>query len=441
MGKTSSNWTIFHLATFTTLCLLFLSRGSYSKDDDSRQLVKANLTDDEFLDQLQQATFLFFWEQANATTGQVKDRSVTHGQNDTDRKIASIASTGYGLSALTIAHKREYRNRSEIVERVRNTLRFIWNDLPHVHGFYYHFVDMDTGERAWNCELSSIDTAILICGVLNVRQYFYEDEEIRNLSTQIYERVDYPWMMQNETTLSMGWSPEKGFIEDRWNRYCELLMLVLQGIGSPTYPIPISSWDAFVREKLTYDNQTYITTSAPIFIHQFSHAWFDFRNRRDNYTDYFENSVTATMVHKKWCQSLRGNFSTYDDNYWGITASDTPYGYDAWGGPNANGGALGKVDGSIVPCAAAGSIPFLPQETIAVLRNVYDKYPRAWDRYGFIDAFNPLIDWYNPDVIGIDLGITILMSENYRTGFVWEYFMKNQELLWAMDAVGLKLQN
>lgn len=296
---------------------------------------------------------------------------------------------------------------------------------------------METGERQWNCELSSIDTAILICGILNVRQYFNDDAEIRNLSTLIYERVDYPWMMQNETTLSMGWSPENGFIVDRWNRYCELMMLVLQAIGSPTHPIPVSSWDAFRREELTYDGMTYITTAAPLFIHQFSHAWYDFRNRRDNYTDYFENSVIATAVHKKWCLNLTGEFSTYNDNFWGLTASDTPYGYDAWGGPPL----MGKVDGSIVPCAAAGSLPFLPQDTIAVLKNLRQNFPRSWDRYGFIDAFNPLIDWYNPDVIGIDLGITILMAENLRTGFIWETYMKDPQVLLSMEKVGLKLQN
>ncbi|CAG7662612.1 unnamed protein product, partial [Allacma fusca] len=399
-------------------------------------LPRLSQSDDKFLDELERATFLFFWEQASPKTGQIKDRAFTHGINDT-RPIASIASTGFGLSALAIAHEREYRNRSEILERVRTTLRFIWNGLPHEHGFYYHFVDMDTGERAWNCELSSIDTAILINGVIHVGEYFQDDFEIKYLAAGIYERVDYAWMMQNETTLSMGWTPENGFLEDRWNRYCELLMLILQGIGSPTHPIPVSSWNAFKRETLTYENMTYIMTAAPIFIHQFSHAWFDFRYRRDNYTDYFENSVIATLVTKRWNLSLRNEFPSYGENFWGITASDTPYGYQAWGGPPLQG----DVDGSIVPCAAAGSLPFLPYDTLSVLRNVKTNYPKAWDRYGFIDAFNPLIDWYNPDVIGIDLGVTILMAENLRTGFVWDTFMTNPHILRAMEAVDLTLEN
>ena len=430
-------WTKDPIMTKFLIFFLFLLASSatayYNYKDSNFNLSPA---DDQFLDELERASFLFFWEQASASTGQIKDRAFAHGQNDT-RAVSSIASTGYGLSALTIAHKRQYLNRSDIETRVRNTLRFIWNDLPHVHGFFYHFVDMESGERQWNCELSSIDTAILINGVLHAGEYFKDDQEIRNLSSRIYERVEYSWFLQNETTLSMGWSPEAGFLQDRWNRYCELLMLVLQAIGSPTHPIPASSWDAFSREKMAYNNLIYISTAAPLFIHQFSHAWYDFRDRRDNYTDYYQNSVVATIVHKIWCQSLKDIFPTYGENFWGLTASDTPYGYEAWGGPPL----MGDVDGSIVPCAAAGSLPFLPNDTLAVLHNVRDNYPLAWQRYGFVDAFNPLINWYNPDVIGIDLGITILMAENLRTGFVWETFMTTEHAERAMEAVGLIKQN
>jgi hypothetical protein len=398
------------------------------------QLPTISPDDDAFLDDLERASFLFFWEQADSETGQVKDRSFTNGTED-NRPIASIASTGFGLTALAIAHNRNYLDREKIVERVHKTLDFIWTKLDGHMGFYYHFVDMHTGKREWNCELSSIDTAILINGVLTVRSYFSNDSMVKSLATNIYERVNYTWMFNDGKYLSMGWKPESGFLNDNWDRYCELMMLVLQAIGSPTHPIPVKAWDSFRRPVYEYKGISYITVNDPLFIHQFSHAWFDFYNKKDKYTDYFLNSVNATKVHKLWSiTDLAANISSYTNNFWGITASDTPYGYDAWGGPPGRG----NIDGTVVPCAAAGSIPFLPHDTIAVLRNFKVNFSRSWDRYGFIDAFNPVKNWYNPDVIGIDVGITILMAENYRTGFVWANFMKNKEVIEAMDLVGFK---
>jgi len=386
--------------------------------------------DDQLLEEIERAAFLFFWEQASSITGQVKDRALADGQLD-PRPVASIAATGYGLSALTIAYERGYHSREAIRDRIFTTLDFAANKLENVHGFFYHFIHYHTGERQWECELSSIDTAIFICGVLNVRQYFSEDPEIVELATKIYERVDYEWMLNNQTTLSMGWKPESGFLEDSWNRYCELMMLVLQAIGSPTHPIPADLWNAFSRESMTYAGLTYIQTAAPLFIHQFSHAWYDFRGLHDNYTDYFENSVTATKAHKLFCLNISDEFPDYRDNFWGITSSDSIVGYQAWGGPPRQG----QIDGSVVPCAAAGSIPFLPEETIAVLLNIRNNHPEAWKRYGYIDAFNPTLNWYNPDVIGIDVGITMLMAENYRTGFIWNTYMKDPQVLASMKAV------
>ena len=360
--------------------------------------------DDKFLDDLERASYLFFWEQTDSETGQIKDRSFTNGTDD-NRPISSIASTGFGLTVFAIAHKRNYNDRLKIEERVLKTLKFIWNTLDGYKGFYYHFVNMHTGKREWNCELSSIDTAILINGVLTVRQYFSENVEIKSLATNIYERVDYTWMFNDGVFLSMGWTPESEFLDSSWSHYCELMMLVLQAIGSPTHPIPVQAWHAFNRPVYEYKGYKHINfLSDPLFVHQYSHAWFDFYQKRDSFANYFENSVIATVVHKLWSVTdLHANISIYSDNYWGISASDTPYGYDAWSGPPGRG----KIDGSVVPYVAAGSLPFLPKETIAVLKHLNSSYPRAWDRYGFIDVFNPLKDWYNPDVIGIDLGITV----------------------------------
>lgn len=387
--------------------------------------------DHKFLDDLQRASFLFFWESADPATGLVKDRSRADGQDA--REVASIAATGFGLTALCIAHERKYESRKEIEQRVLNTLRFLWQGLPHEHGFYYHFVNYRTGERVWKCELSSIDSAILLCGVLTARQHF-NHPEIRRLAGQIYHRVDWRWMMPDDKTLSHGWKPESGFLKSNWDHYCELMMLYLLAIGAPSNAAPAESWHAFTRPVFEYKGHSFISSKDPIFIHQFSHAWFDFRNRRDQYADYYQNSLVATKAHKQFCVDLHDRYAHFSEAMWGITASDSAKGYRAWGGPPEHGG----VDGTLVPCAAAGSLPFLPRDTIQVLRNMRQQYgARIWKRYGFIDAFNPQTGWYAPDVIGIDVGISMLMAENLRTEFVWRTFMKNPEMQRAMERVGL----
>jgi len=389
------------------------------------------VSDDEFLDELQRAIFLYFWEQASPTTGQVKDRALAGGSDS--RTVSSIAATGFGLTSLCIGHNRGYADTSQIEDRVTATLNFLVNQT-NVNGFFYHFVDMDSGVRVWSSEVSSIDSSILLCGVLMCRQYF-QDANIQNLATQIYNRVNWPWMLNGGPTFSMGWTPENGFISTRWDTYSELMMIYLLGIGSTTFPVPASSWDAFARPTYTYDRLTYITNlSAPLFIHQYSHAWFDFRNKQDKYANYFANSITATQAHKQFCLSLQSRFSDYQQNAWGITASDSADGYTAWGGPPE----MGTIDGTIVPCAAGGSLPFVPTDCIAALRNLLAQYPLTWQRYGFVDAFNPLTGWYDSDVLGIDAGITMLMAENHRSSFVWNTFMTSPEVQNAFSAAGFQ---
>jgi len=280
---------------------------------------------------------------------------------------------------------------------------------------------------------SSIDSSILFCGVLTARQYF-NDSEIQDLATKIYERVDWPWMLNGGEAFAMGWHPETGFIDGRWDHYCELMMIYLLGVGSPTHPVPASTWDAWSRPKITYQGIEYVSGNDPLFTHQYSHAWYDFRNKSDAYTNYFDNSVKATRAHKLFCLSLHDQFSDYSDKFWGITASDYVKGYTAWGGPPP----LGPLDGTLVPCATGGSLPFLYQDCVAVLSNLRQNHMKAWGRYGFVDAFNPLTGWYDPDVIGIDVGITMLMAENQRTGLIWNTFMKNSEAQSAMQKVGFK---
>jgi len=308
---------------------------------------------------------------------------------------------------------------------VKRTLKYHLEQIPHEHGFLYHFNDVDTGGSYGGVEVSSIDTSLLLCGVLTARAHFHADAEIQKYATALYERVDWPWMLNGGEAFAMGWR-QGAFLQGRWSHYCELMMMYLLAMGSPTHPVGAECWDAFTRPKMKFEQYEYIGAADPLFVHQYSHAYYDFRNKRDAYADYFKNSVTATKAHKEWCLSLG---KPYEDGYWGVSASDSQHGYTAWGGPPMQG----EVDGSVVPYAAAGSLPFVPDDCLRVLRSLKDKYgARAYGRYGFCDAFHPDANWYDADVLGIDLGISVLMAENLRTGFVWETFGRNPEVAVAM---------
>src|SRR3984957_16532634 len=286
--------------------------------------------DDELLEELEKANFLYFWEQANPQTGMVKDRCNFH-INDTGI-VGSIAATGFGLTALCIGHKRGYVSFSDARERVVASLRFLWKKLPTHRGFFYHFANLNTGERVWDSEVSSVDTAILLCGILTCRQHF-QHSEISLLAYEIFNRVDWSWLSEDTSLLPHGWTPEFGFLPYRWDYYSELMMMYLLGLGSVPYPLRVETWTAWKRSTFEYDGIRYIGSFAPLFVHQYSQAWFDFRGKRDRYTDYFRNSVIATDVHRRFCVDLASEFPDYSDDLWGITASDSARGYVVWGGP------------------------------------------------------------------------------------------------------------
>ena len=388
------------------------------------------LSENAFLEEVQRASFRFFWENVNPYAGLVKDRCQANGPDARD--VASIAATGFGLTALCIADKRGWQDGRKIRERVRNTLRFAANKMASAHGYLFHFVNMHSGERAFSSEASSIDTAIFLCGALTCRSYF-NDAEIQDLARKLYERVEWTWLLQGKPTLAMAWKPEDGFTKARWNSYSEMILVLLLGLGSTKFALPPEAWEAWERPTFEFDGVQFVGARAPIFVHQYPQAWFDLRGQHDKHADYFINSVLATKVHKLWCLGLAKNFPGYNENLWGITASDSAHGYEVWGGPPA----IGPIDGSVVPCAAGGSLAFMPEEAIRVLQNIRETYgSRAWKKYGFIDAFNPLGHWTGPDVLGIDAGITLVMAENARTGFVWEQFMKNEEPRIGMNRAG-----
>ena len=387
--------------------------------------------DDDFLNGLEQANFLYFWEQADPKTGLIRDRC--NVRNSDNNVVASIASCGFGLTAICIGQQRGFISHAEARLRVLQALSFLWHKVPTHRGFFFHFAHITTGERIWESEISSVDTAILLCGVLTCRQHFH-DKDIQELAHAIFARVDWTWLSEDTSLLSHGWTPELGFIPSRWDYYSELMMMYLLGMGSASHPLNKDAWFAWKRMTFEYEGLRYIGSYAPLFVHQYSQAWFDFRNKRDQFTDYFQNSVVATEAHRIFCVDLNVQFPDYSNALWGITASDSERGYVVWGGPPATG----PIDGTVVPAAAGGSLPFLPADTMRVLRTIHDRYPKAWCRYGFVDAFNPLTGWYDTDVVGIDTGITMVMAENARTGFVWNTFMKNPEAQRGMELAGFK---
>jgi hypothetical protein len=359
--------------------------------------------DTAFLDDLQRRACMFFFDQGSPASGQVLDRARAFdppGKRDS-RRMASIAATGFGLTALCIADHRGYLPHAPVLDRVRRTLRFHRDKMEDTHGFFTHFNDVESGFPYQGSEVSPIDTSLLLCGVLTARAHFYADAEIQQLATDLYHRVDWTWMLNGGDTFAMAWRNGR-FFPGRWNHYCEFMMMYLLALGSPTHPIPAASWDAWSRPIMHFQNFTYISAADPLFVHQYSHAWFDFRYKRDQYADYFANSILATRAHEAFCISLG---KPYSPDYWGITASDWQGGYTAWGGPGSRkpdptpadiAKGFGPIDGSVVPCAAAGSLPFMPADCLRVLRALKQTYgAQAWGRYGFCDAFHPAANWYD----------------------------------------------
>jgi hypothetical protein len=389
--------------------------------------------DDQLLDEIEQAACRYFWEQGNPETGLVKDRcNVQKGTGDTGI-VASIAATGFGLTALCIAQQRGFLSLADSRGRVEAALQFLLNKLPNHRGFFFHWAHVSTGERLWDSEISSVDTAILLCGILTCREHF-RYHPITKLAEDIFNRVDWTWLSEDTSLLPHGWMPELGFLPYRWDYYSELMMMYLLGLGSYSHPLPPETWDSWKRTIFEYDGLRYIGSFAPLFVHQYSQAWFDFRNKRDKYADYFQNSSIATEVHRRFCLELAKEFPDYSEDLWGITASDSEKGYVVWGGPPA----IGPIDGTVVPSAAGGSLPFLPKPVMRVLRTIRSRYPKAWSNYGYVNAFNPLKDWYDTDVIGIDTGISLLMAENMRTNFVWDTFMKHPVAQRGLERAGFK---
>lgn len=420
-------------------------RADAAGEKTARQKYVLSAEDERFLEDLERRAFRYFWEHSDANTGLTLDRARTNGDapkvGEDHFQVASIAATGFALTSYCIAAERNWITDEQARTRTLKTLDFFANRAFHKNGWFYHWLDQKSGERRWRSEVSSIDTALLLGGVLSVRQCFADDEEIVRLAAKIYERVDFQWMLNgDEDLLSHGWHPETGFIVNRWTDYSEQMILSLLGIGAPAKPLRWQSWYALKRDRVEYKNYKFLAAVAPLFIHQFSHAWVDFRDKRERYlnhdVDYFENSVAATYAQRQFTiDVLKADFPLYSANVWGLTASDSAKGYVAWGAPPFDA----ATDGSVVPCAPGGSLMFAPEIALPALKEMRAKFgDEIYGRYGFTDAFNPQTGWVNSDVIGIDVGITLLSAENLRSGNVWRWFMKNPEIKRALTRVQIR---
>ncbi len=393
-------------------------------------------TDEAFLDKIAYRSFLFFWQEANPQTGLIKDRANNFGEDN--YTVASTAAVGFGLTALCIGKERGWVTSEQSFDRAITTLLFFRDKMENVHGFYYHFVDLNTGERVWNSEISSIDTALFLAGTHVIASCF-PDSQVEIIANELYERTDFEWMRTDGGTrseqllLGHGWKPETGFLPYRWDTYSELMILYLLAMGSPTYPIPAESWTAWSRPVGQYAGFTTFA-QGPLFTHQYSQAFVDFRDRHDILDfDYFSSSVNATLANRQFAIDQKINFKTYDDHIWGITASDGPNGYIAYSAPP---GTINH-DGTVSPAAPAGSIVFTPNLSITALRTMYNRYEdHIWGRYGFSGAFNVDQNWYDQDVIGIDVGITLVMLQNHKDELIWRLFMQRPSIQNAMDKAG-----
>ena len=408
-----------------------------SRPSPAEPVFKVGPPDRTQLEDLERRSVLYFWNESDSSTGLVLDRANADGgrAKGPSRDIASLAATGFGLTAICIGAEHGWLPRDQVQTRVRTTLEFFASKAYQEHGWFFHWMDVSTGERKWDSEMSSIDTSFLLAGVLTSAQYFSKDPEITRLAKQIYDRVDFAWMLDGDPLLlDHGWVRGKGFLNYRWGVYSELPLLYLLAIGSPTHPIPPDSWYAWQRPLYSYGPYHFIS-GGPLFTHQYSEAWVDFRNRRDRgFVDFFQNSVGATRANELYCMNLAKTFPlSFGPQIWGITASDSTKGYKIYGEIKQ----FEAVDGTVAPCAAGGSLMFTPDISIPALKAMHDHFQdRVYRKYGFVDAFNPEQKWFDSDVVGIDAGITLLSAENLLTGNVWRWFMADQTVPRAMDLVG-----
>ena len=425
------------------------------------KVLEPSLSDEE-LERLERDTFKYFASEVNLDNGLVPDNTIKGAP-------ASIAVVGFALTAYPIAVERKYLTRSEAIKRTLTTLRF-FHDAPHgperdatgYKGFYYHFLDMKTGRRHRNCEISTIDTTYVLAGALVAAGYFdretKNEREIRRLAQLLYERADWHWAQHGALTVSHGWRPERKFIRYRWSGYSEALILYVLGLASPTFPLPAESYKAWTRTykwKKLYGHE--FLYAGPLFIHHLSHMWIDFRGIQDEYMrgksiNYFENSRRAIYAQQAYAMHNPKQFEGYDRFRWGITASDGPgpaerringrrirfFAYKARSIP------YGPDDGTLAPWAVAASLPFAPEVVLPSLARMSKDYPEITNKYGFKCSYNPTFatgkkkGWVSKGYFGLDQGPIVMMIENYRSGFIWRLMRRCPYIVTGLRRAGFR---
>lgn len=400
----------------------------------------------DILDLEAKGCFDFFWNEATTEGegfGLIRDNTTN---SERHKKVASVASVGFGLSAIIVGVERGWITKEEGEKRALGTLKTLYNDVEQTEGFFNHFVNMNSGKREWNSEASIIDTAIAIMGALTCAEYF--KGEVEEYFERIYSRINWEFYRNPKTNhFYMGYSKEQGPF-GAWDMTAEQFMMYFLGVASPTHPVPASMFYDFRRDIGSYGGDEFIYTPiGSIFPYQFSHAWIDFRNTKDKLgVDWFENSVKASLSNRQYCIDNPVNSKSFHKNAWGMTACETHHGYDGSQGtlPSAKGGTVHTADGTVPPCGAIGSIVFTPEESIDAMNYYYKTFKdKLWGKYGFKDAYNLDVtpEWFSKVEIGIDKGISILMIENYRSGLIWNLTMQNKYIKKAMELLEITNNN
>lgn len=451
------------------LFFIYFSCQNGKDQDESKFLFQGKINyslsngEEVFLDSIQRFAFFYFLGERNPANGLVKDRTA-------EWSASSIAAVGFAIPSYAIAAERNWISRDSASHFVKTILEFFLNSeqsndtsATGYKGFYYHFLNMKTGKRDYHSELSTIDTGLLIAGVIFARQYFDKENDveksIRDNADKMIERLDWNFFRmktndQYNNSICMGWKPEEGFHKMGWIGYNEAILLYILAAGG-NLNNPIESYNAWLA---SYDWREPYKGFAhavfpPMFGHQYSHMFIDFRNLYDSYMsekgiDYFENSRRATYTQQLYAIENPSGWAGYDSLCWGITACDGPgekYNYDdkkflGYAGRGTSGPDLVYFDdGTLAPTAVAGSIPFAPEICIPTLKNITQKYGKGlWSKYGLLDAFNPTLKWFNPEYIGIDQGPIVIMIENFRTGLVWKYFMQDPLVQKGLEKLNFK---
>ena len=388
---------------------------------------------------MQRKAFAFFWNESDPKTGLTKDRARNlPGQADAN-SVASIAATGYALAALPVGVTHGWISRKAAYARALTTLRFVHDKMENHHGFYFHFVDKTTGGRVWQSELSSVDTALLLLGA-RVAGDFWPGTDVQRLADSLTDRADWRWMRDggdagaDPVSLSMGWKPETGWIQARWQGYSEASFLYWLALGSGTHPLPGDTWQAWGVQTASVEGIPVFGGAEPLFMAQMAPGFYDVRGLRDQQgRNWWAAWRNAHRADHAYCARNPDRRKTYAEGFWGISANDQPppVGY------GASAPAAGRDDGTVSPTAMLSGIIFMPDQSRAALKNLWQRHGRQlWGRYGYSNAFNVDKGWYDPNVIGIDLGMMLLATENAQTGLVWRLLRRDPVIERGRTAAG-----